>query len=255
VTVLTDAELYDRGARTLTASWEAYAHGCPRAAVRRLAGVAIAVFPDPPERAFLNNALLERALSSSVRARAVAALEAAYASAGITRFAAWVHESDQAMREDLAARGYTAEESTRAMGMALRDIRLPRPRIELVPPDWTEYLRVIGVAPEFARHADRSAFHVLIAALDGAAVAAGMAFDHGDDCGIYNVATLEPARRRGLGTALTALLAHEAIDRGCRTASLQSTPMAGRIYATVGFRDLGQILEYAPPTAGPDHTS
>jgi hypothetical protein len=32
--------------------------------------------------------------------------------------------------------------------------------------------------------------------------------------------------------------------------------MAERIYAAVGFRDLGQILEYAPPkTAGPDHPS
>jgi predicted GNAT family acetyltransferase len=74
-----------------------------------------------------------------------------------------------------------------------------------------------------------------------------MAFDLGDDCGIYNVATLEHARRRGLGTALTALLAHDAVARGCRTASLQSTPIAERVYAAVGFRDLGRILEYAPP--------
>jgi ribosomal protein S18 acetylase RimI-like enzyme len=142
------------------------------------------------------------------------------------------------------------------MGMALTDIRLTRPEIEVVPPDWTQYLRVLGVAPEFARQADRSVFHVLIAALDGAAVAAGMAFDHGDDCGIYNVATLEHARRRGLGTALTTLLAHDAKARGCRTASLQSTSMAERIYMAVGFRDLGQILEYAPPKrAEPDHPS
>jgi hypothetical protein len=31
---------------------------------------------------------------------------------------------------------------------------------------------------------------------------------------------------------------------GCSTASLQSTEMAERIYAEVGFRDLGRILEY-----------
>jgi ribosomal protein S18 acetylase RimI-like enzyme len=251
-----DADLYDSGVRTLVASWEAYARGSLRATVIRSAGVAIAVFPDLPERAFLNNALFERELSSSVRARALAAMEAAYASAAIPRFAAWVHEGDQAMREDLAARGYTAQESTRAMAMALSDLRLTRPRIELVQPDWAEYLRVIGVAPEFAAQADRSAFHVLIAALDGAAVAAGMAFDEGHDCGIYNVVTVEHARRRGLGTALTVLLAQDAIARGCRTVSLQSTPMAERVYAAVGFRDLGQILEYAPPkTAQPDHAS
>ena len=73
-----------------------------------------------------------------------------------------------------------------------------------------------------------------------------MAFDHGGDCGIYNVGTLERARRRGLGTALTALQLHDALARGCRTASLQSTQMAERVYAAVGFRDLGRILEYVP---------
>ena len=34
--------------------------------------------------------------------------------------------------------------------------------------------------------------------------------------------------------------------RGCETASLQSTQMAERVYAAVGFNDLGRILEYAP---------
>ena len=33
---------------------------------------------------------------------------------------------------------------------------------------------------------------------------------------------------------------------GCSTASLQSTAMAERVYAAVGFRDLGRILEYVP---------
>jgi predicted GNAT family acetyltransferase len=61
-----------------------------------------------------------------------------------------------------------------------------------------------------------------------------------------NVGTLEYARGRGLGKALTTLLAHDALACGCRTASLQSTPMAEGVYASVGFRDLGRILEYSP---------
>jgi hypothetical protein len=161
MTGLTDDDLYDRGARTLVASWEAYARGCPRAAVIRSVGVAVAVFPDWPERALLNNALLGRGLDVAGRARALTAMQAAYAAAGITCFAAWVHESDQAMREDLAARGYTAAESTRAMGMALSDIRLPRPTIELAVPDWAQYLRIIGVPPGFARRAGPSTFRDL----------------------------------------------------------------------------------------------
>ena len=37
---------------------------------------------------------------------------------------------------------------------------------------------------------------------------------------------------------------HLAIERGCRTASLQSTAMADGVYASIGFHDLGRILEY-----------
>ncbi len=48
--------------------------------------------------------------------------------------------------------------------------------------------------------------------------------------------TLPHARRRGLGTALTALHLHQARERGCATASLQATEMAEGVYAAVGFR-------------------
>jgi ribosomal protein S18 acetylase RimI-like enzyme len=88
-----------------------------------------------------------------------------------------------------------------------------------------------------------------MARLEGEAAAAALAFDHDSDCGIFNVETLPRARRRGLGTALAALLVHDALARGCQTASLQATPMAQRLYATVGFRNLGRILEYAPPAS------
>ena len=246
MTVVTDTDLYVRGAETLLASWDEYARWATGAAVRRSPGVAAAVFPNEPERAVYNNALLERDLAATERAQALDAMEAAYAAAGVTRFAAWVHESDEAMRADLERRGYTLDESTRAMGMALDDIRLPRPEIELGPPDWFEHLRIIGVPPGLLSGADHAAFHVSVARLDGDNVATAMAFDRGGDCGIYNAGTLERARRRGLGTALTALHLHDALARGCQTASLQSTEIAEHVYAAVGFRDLGRILEYVP---------
>jgi len=246
MTVLTDADLYRRGAETLLASWEEYARGATGAAVRRFPGVATAVFPNEPERAVYNNALLERDLTAAERADALEAMEAVYAAAGVTRFAAWVHERDQAMRGDLERRGYTLDSSTRAMGMALDEIRLPRPQLDLGPPGWLEYLRILGVPPGLLGGADHTAFHVLVARLGGESVATAMAFDHGGDCGIYNVTTLEGARRRGLGTALTALQVLDALARGCQTASLQSTAMAEGVYAAVGFRDLGRILEYVP---------
>lgn len=76
-------------------------------------------------------------------------MEAAYAAAGITRFAAWVHESDEPMSAELERRGYTLDTTTRAMGMALDDIALPRPRSDLGPADWPEYLKMDGLPPDF----------------------------------------------------------------------------------------------------------
>ena len=101
------------------------------------------------------------------------------------------------------------------------------------------------------RDVDPHAFHLLIAGDDGEHVATSLAFDDGDDTGIFNVSTVARARRRGLGTALTARLVHDALARGRASATLQSTPMAERIYAAVGFRDLGRILELAPPVTTP----
>src|SRR4051812_32499517 len=106
-THVTDADLYRRGAATLLASWEAYGRGADGAVVVRSAGAASAVFPRGPEHSVYNNALLERHLPATERAAALAAMEAAFATAGVRRFAAWVHETDAPLRADLQARGYT----------------------------------------------------------------------------------------------------------------------------------------------------
>lgn len=250
MTLLTDTDLYVRGAETLIASWEAIARGSRGAAVLRTGGVAAAVFPADPERGIYNNALLERDLGPAERDDAVAAMEAAYASAGVDRFAAWVHESDAAMRAELEARGYTIDTSTRAMGMALGDIRPVPDDMDIAPAGWPEYLRSLDafdLPPDLLAGVDPTVFHVLVARLEGEVVATGLAYDLGDDCGIYNVSTVQHARRRGIGTALTAQLVRDAAARGCGTASLQSTEMAEGVYASVGFRDLGRFVEYAAP--------
>jgi GNAT superfamily N-acetyltransferase len=252
LSALSEGDLYARGVATLLASWAQYAKGSDGATVQRLDGVAAAVFPSEPERDVYNNAVLECHLAAAERAEAIAGMEAAYETAGVAHYAAWVHESDTAMRCDLERRGYCLDEVTRAMGMALDDIRVARPELELAPAQWSEHLRIAGLPETFLRGIDTAAFHVLVARHDGVNVATGIAFDSGSDCGIYNVGTMEGARRRGLGTALTAMLLHHARARGCQTASIQSTAMAERVYAAVGFRDLGRIFEYVPPHAQTD---
>jgi GNAT superfamily N-acetyltransferase len=241
------ADLYRRGTDTLLASWAEYARGAVDAGLHRLPGVTAAVFAREPERAVYNNALLERGLTATGRAQALDAMVAVYTAAGVGRFAAWVHEADEPMRGDLDRLGYTLDTTTRAMGMSLNRIRAPHPGIPLESADWAEYLKFEDLPPDFLKTADHAAFNVLVARVDGEIVSAALAYDFHGDCGIYNVGTAAEARRRGLGTALTAAQLYRARDRGCSTASLQSTPMAERVYGAVGFRDLGRILEYTPP--------
>jgi GNAT superfamily N-acetyltransferase len=239
--------LYKRGVATLLADWEVCAGASPGTALRRDPGVSSGVFPHPAERAVLNNAVFERDLPRAGREQAIEAMEAAYAEAGIEHFAAWVHASDAPLRADLEARGYRLSEANRMMGMSLDGIRVPRPKVPDLSYAWQDHLDYLaaeedGVPEGFLAGVAPDVYNVV----NAGTLATAISFDFEGDCAIFNVGTVPHARRRGLGTALTALLVHEAADRGCSTASLQTTAIAESAYAAVGFRDLGLILEYVP---------
>lgn len=228
----------------LLGSWTRIAEGTAGASIEQFPGAVVAEFPTGPERLFYNNAVLARDLDESRVREAAGAIIRAYENAGIDRYAVWAHESEQAANAEMTHRGFRVDTTTRAMAMSLDEIAVPRPELELGPSDWNEYLRIIEVPGELLAGVDASHFHILVARLEGENVAAGMAYDHDGDCGIYNVGTLPHARRRGLGTALTGLHLYQALERGCATASLQSTESAEGAYAALGFRDLGHFIEY-----------
>jgi GNAT superfamily N-acetyltransferase len=240
----TDAELLRRAETTLLACWDEYARGAPGAVVHRLPGVAAAVFPAGPERSVYNNAVLARRLAAPAREAALDAMEAAYERGGVEDFAAWVHESDRPMRAALERRGYAVAETTRAMSMSLDRLSVPRPEVDLGTPAWEDYLRTFDLPAGLLAGADHTAFGLGVVRRAGQDATASLTYDFRGDRGIYNVATVPRHRRVGLATALTAWQLHDARDRGLLTASLQATPMAERMYAGVGFRDLGRIVEY-----------
>ncbi len=96
----------------------------------------------------------------------------------------------------------------------------------------------------------RSGQSVLAAAFgpDGP-VAAGSWQTVGGVAEITGVGVLPAERRRGLGAAVTAALAVDALDRGVRTVFLSASDEAvARIYARIGFREIGtaMIAEPAP---------
>ncbi len=96
----------------------------------------------------------------------------------------------------------------------------------------------------------RSGYSVLAAAFgpDGP-LAAGSCQTVGSVAEITGVGVLPSSRRQGLGAAVTALLAGDALDRGVETVFLSASDRAvARIYARIGFREIGtaMIAEPAP---------
>jgi predicted acetyltransferase len=66
---------------------------------------------------------------------------------------------------------------------------------------------------------------------------------HAEVAGIFAVATLAEARRRGIGTALTLVPLLEARRRGYRVSTLQATPMGFPVYRRLGFREVCRPIE------------
>jgi hypothetical protein len=243
---MTDDELYERAAETLIATWEAYARGSRGARLHRGDAAAVAVFPAEPERSIYNNALLTRHLLRTEARETADAIERLYEGAGIDDYALWVCEQDAGARDELETRGYAVSERSRVMGMTLDDLPSPDSTVSISEASWAEHLEVLGTPADLLAGLVPNPFHVLAARRTGRPLATGMSLDHLGDCGVNNVVTALLVRRRGLGTAITTRLVLDAAARGCSTATLFSSPIAEGVYRSVGFRDLGGILEYSP---------
>ena len=62
--------------------------------------------------------------------------------------------------------------------------------------------------------------------------------------GIYNVTTLEQARGKGIGTAITLAPLNEAKNLGYQIGILQSSDMALNMYKQMGFKEYCQMEWY-----------
>lgn len=82
---------------------------------------------------------------------------------------------------------------------------------------------------------------VYVGYTDGEPVTTGLGVRTGRTIGVYNIATIESARRRGLGAAITERVAADGAADGCDVAILQSSPMGRPIYEHLGYRT---VVEY-----------
>ena len=85
---------------------------------------------------------------------------------------------------------------------------------------------------------------------DGVPVATSLAFRTGEVLGIYNVATIESARGRGYGTAMTWAVVADA-EPGVDLVILQSSALGRPVYERMGFRTVVEYEEFEEPTGQP----
>jgi predicted GNAT family acetyltransferase len=206
--------------------------------------------------AAVNGAVRERSVFNSVvylDPEALVAVHdevaAAYADAGCS-WTVWVPEQDTGTARMLEAAGHTLDAQPRAMGLGLDGIAEP----DLSELDWTDQGDVVemgslndaayGYGPGswikgMGHQPER--LHVYLARVDGKPAATVSSRDADRDCTIWNVATAQWARGRGLSTALMQKAIFDAARRGCPTSTLQATKLGAPIYRRCGYEDFGAL--------------
>ena len=231
--------------RSMAATFAAFA---PSAGAELIArdGVTAIVNPAVPERSVFNSVVYT---DPGALAEVHGELAAAYAK-GRCAWTVWVPEADTATARFLDAAGHRLDAEPRAMGAPLSGFDDP----DLGDMDWDSecdpriagalndgaygyprgtWLRGIGTSTEGLR--------TYVARIDGEP-ASTIAVRYVDgDCPVWNVATAERARGRGLATRLIARALADARQAGCTTTTLQATGLGAPVYRSLGYLDFGVL--------------
>lgn len=116
------------------------------------------------------------------------------------------------------------------------------------------------VAEVFARIGlgDDVPWQHLLGRLDGEPVATATVFVAPREvAGLYFVCTAPAARRRGIGAVVTAAAMQVAVEQGCTSAVLGSSPMGEGVYRRLGFEEVFRyrLLERTTSSSRPVSTS
>ncbi len=82
---------------------------------------------------------------------------------------------------------------------------------------------------------------------DGTPVVSGMGMQTGSTIGIYNIATVPEARRRGYGDAVTRRILTDGAAAGCDVGILQASDMGRPVYWAMGFRTVNRYEGWIDP--------
>jgi ribosomal protein S18 acetylase RimI-like enzyme len=81
--------------------------------------------------------------------------------------------------------------------------------------------------------------HRYIGFLDDVPVATSAMVADSGVAGIYGLATLPEARRKGIGEVMTVMPLIEAREMGYRVGTIQASSMGYPLYARIGYKDFG----------------
>lgn len=235
------------GQETLLACWQTLADISPGARLVRSVVAAAAVFPSWTP---LNNAItLHGRDSASAAAAASKQLASVYADAGVDVWALWVpsRAADLDAPDAVGAVGRLTRDTTTLVMQAVvpQGLRL---RADVVPASIAAATRAAGDEPvpaaDLGQPETAPGLSAWVMVQDDVAVAGAWSFLHDEDCGIYTVGTLPGWRRRGFARSLVEHVLADARHRGARTATLQSSRMAQRLYESLGFEPVGRYEEW-----------
>jgi GNAT superfamily N-acetyltransferase len=246
------------GQDTLLNSWRALAQTSKDARIVEDDSLAAAIFPDWLP---LNNAIMLGEPDASSAAAAALRAAALYDEAGVPAWALWVpaHSTGFGSADRIEAiPGLRRDETTLVMHRELDERltddnsladgdRVVRTSVAAAGRAGDEPVPVHELTPP----APDDTMDAWVIVREGMAVASAWSRIVGDDCGIYAVGTPPTWRRRGLARSLLGHVLADAVRRGARTASLQSTPMGEPLYAALGFIAAGRYEEWVP-CAGPE---
>jgi GNAT superfamily N-acetyltransferase len=97
---------------------------------------------------------------------------------------------------------------------------------------------------------DRPDCVVYVGYAGGDPVVSGLGWRTGRTIGVYSIATIASARRRGYGAAMTARVVADGLVTGCDVAALQASEMGRPIYQRMGFRTVVRYAGYTDPVIG-----
>jgi GNAT superfamily N-acetyltransferase len=98
---------------------------------------------------------------------------------------------------------------------------------------------------------DRPECVVYVGYAAGAPAISGLGWRTGRTVGVYSIATISSARRRGYGAAMTARVVADGVVAGCDVAALQASEMGRPIYERLGFRTVVTYTGYVDPALRP----